>query len=281
MLLYNKYCLWAVSFVIKAVLDLLKNDIIRKTILSVLTALISFIVYKVLSKIIFGRFEGDKINKLQKGKQKTYVNLFKNFTKYFITVLCVIIILRICGVNVTSLVAGIGIVGAVIGLAVQDWLKDIIRGGSILSDDYYAVGDVVKYKDVEAKVHSFGLRTTKIKELATGNIISIANRNIDEITLVSENSFVTVPMPYEVNVEKAEEIINDIISRIKSQKDVKDCINLSVKELNSSSVDYYLNIKCNPAKKLQIIRDANKNILLSFEEYGISVPYQQIDIHTK
>ena len=55
--------------------------------------------------------------------------------------------------------AGLGILGVIFGLAIQDWLKDIIRGSSILSDNYFAVGDVVKYKDIEGKVLVIEIKT--------------------------------------------------------------------------------------------------------------------------
>ena len=97
---------------------------------------------------------------------------------YVIIVITVLLILQINGINVSSLLAGVGIMGAVIGLAIQDWLKDIIRGTSILSDNYFSVGDIIRYNGIEGKVVVIGLKTTKIQELKTGYIKSIANRKI-------------------------------------------------------------------------------------------------------
>ena len=77
------------------------------------------------------------------------------------------------------MLAGVGIVSVIIGLAIQDALKDIIRGFSILSEEYFSVGDVVTYGDITGKVLVLGLKTTKIKDISTENIISIANRNIE------------------------------------------------------------------------------------------------------
>jgi hypothetical protein len=56
----------------------------------------------------------------------TFINLLRNATKYIFLFLGVLIILQINGVNVTSLMAGVGIISIVVGLALQDALKDII-----------------------------------------------------------------------------------------------------------------------------------------------------------
>ena len=64
--------------------------------------------------------------------------------KYFIAAVSAIMILNIYGVDTTSIIAGLGVAGVVIGLAFQDALKDIISGINIIMDNYYVVGDLVK-----------------------------------------------------------------------------------------------------------------------------------------
>ena len=190
-------------------------------------------------------------------------------------------LLKVNGVDVSSVLAGVGIVGVIFGLAIQDWLKDIIRGGSILSDNYFSVGDVVNYKGIEGKVLVIGLKTTKIKELKTGYVKSIANRNIDEIDVVSNLIYVSVPMPYELSVAKAEEVINNIVTNIKENNNVNDCEYVGINEFADSSISYYLKIDCNQLYKWQVRRDALRTALLELERNGIAIPYTQIDIHEK
>ena len=265
----------------KFIKEIIENVWVVRSFLSVLTLLISFGLYKLLSFLLFHRFDGDNIDKLSRNKSKTYVKLFKNILRYAFVIGTVIVLLHIFGVNVTSLVAGIGIAGAIIGLAIQDWLKDIIRGTSIISDSYYAVGDVVKYKNFEGKIISFGLKTTKIQDLATKNVISVANRNIDEVEVESHFNYIRIPMPYEVSVEKAEEVIAAITARAKSIKNLKECNYLGVTELADSSIMYLLQIVCMPADKLQIRRDVLRTVLLVYAEYGVEVPFNQLDVHQK
>lgn len=248
---------------------------------SIIIIILAFIIYKIVSHLLY-KFENKTNSKLfASNKGKTYVKLTRNIVRYVFIILVLLILLQINGIDVSSILAGVGIFGVIFGLAIQDWLKDIIRGSSILSDEYFIVGDIVKYKDIEGKVLVIGLKTTKICDIRTQNVISIANRNIEQVEVVSKCNYINIPMPYELPVEKAEEIVNSIIQNIKQNENVEECTYKSVNELSDSYIKYFIEIKCNPANKLQVKRDANRSILVEFEKYGISVPYNQIDVHQK
>lgn len=261
--------------------DLLKNQLVVSSIRSLVTILIIVIIYKILTNILVRSIEGGKFKIFENKKTKTYVRLVRSINRYIFIIITFLLILQIFGVNISSVMAGVGVLGVVFGLAIQDFLKDIIRGSSILSDNYFIVGDIVKYKDIEGKVLVIGLKTTKIQDLKTGNIVSIANRNIEEIQVVSNLIYVRVPMPYEITVEKSEEVINDIIENVKKCNNVDDCKYKGVAELDSSSIQYLLEVSGDPKYKLQRNRDTLRQILLVLEKYNIAVPYQQIDIHEK
>lgn len=248
---------------------------------SLIMIVLSLIAYKFIVYFLNKSEKKSKIKLFTSNKGKTFINLMKSIVKSVLLILTILIILQINGVNVSSVLAGVGIFGVVFGLAIQDWLKDIIRGSSIISDDYFEVGNIVKYRNIEGKVIELGLKTTKIKDLSTGNIISIANRNIDEIEIVSNFIYVRIPIPYEVKLEKAEKAIDDILEILKNNKNVENCNYKGVAELASSSIEYLLEVECNPQYKLQVRRDTIKSILQGLEKNKIEVPYTQIDIHNK
>ena len=166
-------------------------------------------------------------------------------------------------------------------MAIQDFLKDIIRGSSILSDDYFSVGDVVKYKDIEGKVLVVGLKTTKIQELSTSNIYSIANRNIEEIAVLSKLIYVRVPIPYELKLKEQHKVVDYIVSIIKKDKLIENCENVGLTELADSKIEYLLKITIDPINKLQARRNTLEHIIEGLEKHNIEVPYNQIDIHQK
>ncbi len=252
----------------------------NKYVLSVFVVIASVVIYKIIYHILL-KSENFKGKSIDSKKGKTYIRLFRSIIRYVVIIIAIILILRVNGVNVSSLLAGVGLAGVVIGLAIQDWLKDIIRGLSIISDSYFQVGDIVRYKDIEGKVLVIGLKSTKIQELKSSNVVSIANRNIEEIHVVSNLLYVTIPMPYGVKLNKAEKAIDDIVELVKTQENVNNCKYVGVNELGDSSIDYYILVDCNQRYRLQVRRDTLRNILVGLEKNNIEVPFKQIDIHNK
>ena len=74
------------------------------------------------------------------GRRQTYLALTLNFARGLLALLALILVLQIHGVNVSSLVAGLGIIGAIVGLALQDMLKDVIMGMNILTGGVFRRG---------------------------------------------------------------------------------------------------------------------------------------------
>ncbi len=253
----------------------------NKQIQSLLIVLITVLIYSFFRKILTNIEKSSKTTKNIGKKGRTYFRLLLSTIRSVFIVIAIVLILQINGVNVNSLLAGLGILGIVVGLAVQDALKDIIRGITILLDNYFAVGDIVKYGDIEGKVIVIGLKTTKIRDLKNGYFISIANRNIEQIEVVSDINYIRVPMPYEVKVNRAEEAISDIVKLIKNNNNVDDCKYKGVTELADSSVQYLLEVMCKPEFKLQVRRDALRSILIGLDRHNIQVPFNQIDVHNK
>ena len=248
---------------------------------SIIIILVSMIIYKFISYILSKSEKQDKVKLFASKKSKTYLKLTKNIIRYLFIIVTFLILLQVNGIDVTSVLAGVGILGAIFGLAIQDWLKDIIRGSTILSDNYFSVGDIVKYKDIEGKVLVIGLKTTKIEDMKTGHIISIANRNIEEVQLISNLIYINIPMPYELPVEKAEKVVNNIVTEISNNTNVNECKYKGVNDLADSYIKYLIEVNCSPVYKLQVRRDALRTILVEMEKANIDVPYTQIDIHNK
>ncbi|MBR3117455.1 MAG: mechanosensitive ion channel family protein [Bacilli bacterium] len=262
--------------------EFINNIWVQRSIKVIVAIVVAMILYYILSAIIKKSFNSGKIKVLSDKKNSdAYMHLTINVIRYILMLIVFFVILQVFQIDVTSIVAGVGIFGAVFVLAIQDFFKDITRGSSIISGDYYKVGDIVKYKDMEGKVLYLGLKNTKIQDLRTGNVRSIANRNIEDIEVVSKFVFFNIPLPYELQVLDAEKVVNEAIDNIKALKNVDDASYIGTNELADSSILYQVKIKCNPIEKLQVRRDSIRQILLTLEKHDISVPYNQIDVHNK
>ena len=248
------------------------NFNINNIIDSIIVLVVGVIIYQGINLLL---------SKSKLYKKNTYFSVLKSTIKTIYFIILLLVLLQVNGINVSGMLAGVGVASIIIGLALQDFFKDIFRGFTLISDNYFKLGDIVKFDEYTGKVVELGIKTTKIKDIYTDNIISIANRNIEKIELVSTSIYLDVPLPYELKVEKAEKIMNDIVKEIKKIDKVINSEYKGVQNLSESSIDYKLLVSCNPEFKLNTRRQTIKQILLVLEKNKIHIPYKQIDIHTK
>jgi small-conductance mechanosensitive channel len=91
----------------------------------------------------------------------------------------VIVILDNMGVNVTALVAGLGIGGIAIGLAAQGIFSDLFAALSILFDKPFVKGDTITVDTLTGTVEKIGLKTTRVRALS-GEVVSVSNARLLE-----------------------------------------------------------------------------------------------------
>lgn len=125
------------------------------------------------------------------------------------------------GVNVTGLVAGLGIGGIAVALAVQNILGDLFASLSIVLDKPFVIGDFVVVDTFSGTIEHIGLKSTRIRCLS-GEQLIIANndllksrvRNYKRMTerRIAFNLGVTYQTPLE-KLSAAKKIVSDIIDR--------------------------------------------------------------------
>ena len=207
--------------------------------------------------------------------------MMSSFIRLAYIIVVILLVLQINGIDVSSLIAAAGIASVVVGLAVQDTLKDVIRGVSIISDDYYEVGETVTIGDITGTVMSVGIRSTKIRDAATGNVVTIANRNIERASKAGVKFGIIVPLPYDLKLKKAEEIMNEIAEKANALDDVSELKYVGVEEFAESAIEYKLFGSSNPKRRIQAKRAVRHLVLEVLEEHHVSIPYPQIDVHQK
>lgn len=227
--------------------------------------------------VIVGKTEYDK------KKRRTIIILFKNIVKYVTLILGLLIVLNIYGVNTNSIIAGLGVVGVVIGLALQDALKDIIGGINIIMDNYYVVGDLVTFNSFTGTVSEFGLKSTKIVS-ANGETLIIANRNIDRIVNLSQKKvtmYLQIPTAYECNEKDVEKVLVGALDKVKKLDDVvpSECKYLGIDQLADSSVNYLIQVKCSQGKQFAVKRAVLGIVKEAYDNNDIKIPYNQLEVH--
>ncbi|MBQ3352324.1 mechanosensitive ion channel family protein [Candidatus Saccharibacteria bacterium] len=174
-------------------LDFFGTEIgIKKLINSALYIFFVFVVYLILRrvlKVIFNRAGGKNTSAAHRQRIKTVSKMLSSIIKYLFLIIILLVILAVLGVNVTSLLAGLGIMTAVLGLAFQDMIKDFIAGIAIIAEDQFGVGDtvIVPADGFKGTVTEIGLKTTEITN-EKGEVKILSNHNIDGLINCSRNN---------------------------------------------------------------------------------------------
>lgn len=110
------------------------------------------------------------------------IKLLQVIVKTILWAFGLILILSNMGINVTSLVAGLGIGGLAIALALQNVLGDLFSAFSIYIDKPFKVGDYIKIGTDSGTVEKIGMKTTRIRTLQ-GEQLVISNQELTNVRI--------------------------------------------------------------------------------------------------
>ncbi len=108
------------------------------------------------------------------GNAMSLINVLVSVTVFSVAL---IVILDNLGVNVTGLVAGLGIGGIAIGLAAQGIFSDLFASLSIIFDRPFRIGDAIAFDTTTATVERIGLKSTRLRSV-NGQQVIISNTNL-------------------------------------------------------------------------------------------------------
>lgn len=260
---------------------------IKEIYLPIIHLIIGYIIYKLASKLIRVTLSKKQLhlnkNSYNYKRIETFKNLLLNITKVIIILLTILSILPIFGVDVTSLLAGLGIASAVLALALQDTLKDLIGGITIILENQFALGDTVLIGNFKGEVITMGLKSTRLRNYE-GYVKIIANRNITEVVNYSCSyslAIVDVGVSYNSDIEKIEQILTELAEELsKSLPKLKGPVELlGIQSLDTSSIKFRLTAKTDALENYFVEREIRKAIKLRFDEKKIDIPYPQIEVH--
>ena len=261
------------------------NEVLTKEIVSsFLTIIITIIIYLVIKQIIIKIFNTSTKYRKHK-KSVTIMNLIINIIKYIMIIIAFLTLLSIWGVDTKALVASLGVVGVVAGLALQDILKDLLAGFSIIVDNEFDVGDNIKVGNFRGDVIELGLKNTKIRAY-TGEIMIIANHTINEVinySTKSIKSLIDISVDYNSDLEKVEKVLNEVCDSL-NKKITYLTSNIEIfgiHELADSAIIYRLVAECTPVQEKFLKKEIYKTVKIAFDENKINIPFPQVVIHNE
>ena len=216
-------------------------------------------------------------------KTKGLLTILISVIKYAAVLVWLFFVLSSFGVDTTVILAGIGIVGLIVGLAIQPLLADIIAGLFIVFEDVFNVGDVIVADGFRGKVIEIGMRHTQLED-AGGNIKVINNSDIRSmVNLTDKLSLVCVDMAIEYgeSIERVEAVVAKNLEEIKKSipKIVEGPFYKGVSSLGDSSVNLRFIAMTEEDDRFQVERDLNRAFKLLFDKNNINIPFPQVVVN--
>ena len=256
---------------------------LKEIIFPVVYIIIGFIIYKVLKRLVNKvMLNNKKMKKQHLQRANTIRIVILNVIKYSIVVVVLLAILANFGVNVKSIVAGLGITTAILGLAFQDLAKDLIAGISIITENQFEVGDIVEYDGFMGEVVFLGLKTTRIKDYR-GAVKIIANHKLDTIINYSLNNYLAIVdlrISYNENPDKVSTALEEIKQELngKVPNATGDIQIWGLDDFEDSNMRYRVVVETNSQEHYAAQRFLRSELKKRLDKRNIKVTCQQIEV---
>jgi len=204
------------------------------------------------------------------------LNIIGVILRVAIWVVVLLLTLDNLGINITTLVAGLGIGGIAIALAVQNVLGDLLASMSITIDKPFVIGDALTIDDIQGTVEQIGLKSTRLRSvngeqiiMANADLLKSRIRNFGRLN--ERRASYCIQVAYDTPKEKltlvTDAIRNLIIARNNVRFERCHLARLSASGIEFEIVFFVLN--SNYTTYMDILQSVNLGIVDYFEREGI------------
>jgi len=245
-----------------------------------------FVLFSLFAAMIASKISSGWIEKLLKfqGKYQGIPKLIDKVVKTTIYLIALLIILSYFGIEITPLVAGLGLGGLAIGLALQSTLSDFFAGIHILSDKPVRIGDWIKLENgIAGYVEDIGWRTTKIRTFLNTIVIipnsKLAGSIITNYSLPEPETSIIIEcgVSYESDLEKVEKVTVGVAREI--QKKVKGAVKdfepfIRYRRFGDSNIIFWVILRAEkPVDKYLITHEFIKELKKRYDKEGIEISW--------
>jgi small conductance mechanosensitive channel len=247
----------------------------------ILPALAVLLVGILLSRIFLKLFD----KALQKSKlNSSMFSFLKTLMRVLLYSLAILIAAGCLGIDVSSLIAVLGVVSLAISLSVQNALSNVVGGFSLLTTQPFQVGDHVQIGSDTGIVEEISMSYTR---LLTFDGITIYIPNSDAASARICNYTVAgrrrvelaFTASYDDDIEKVKAAILQAASHPKLLSDPAPVVILSA--YLDSAIEYQFLGWTATENYLEVRNHVNGSVKKEFDRQGISIPYPQVDVHVQ
>ena len=246
------------------------------------------IIYVLLILIIGGKLIKLIMKLLTKGRgykklDKSVASFLSSFLKMALNILLLVIVAGVIGIPSASIITLIGSAGVAIGLAMQGGLSNIAGGLIILIFKPFKVGDYIDTHTDSGTVKSISLFYTTLVT-PDNHIVSIPNGNLANSSSANFSNEqerrldISIDVSYNNKISDVKKSINSVLKKEKRINHEKDVF-VRVTNYKDSSIEYTIRLWVLKEDYWNVKFDLLENIKEKFDQDGIIIPYNQLDIH--
>lgn len=193
-------------------------------------------------------------------------------------------VLSILGINVTLLVAGMGVIGLVVAFAVQQTLGNLFAGLQLLLDRPFKVGDLIELESGDVcEVRKIGLRSTTIYNTGDHEIIIVPNNDMVNKKVVNysrpdrhRSMSCEIGVAYGTDLNKVKESLLDVaMGHPDVIKEEGQMPYVRLARFNASSVDFKLWYWVDIKNMWRVASEVRQAAYERFNKEGIEIPFPQ------
>ena len=216
----------------------------------------------------------------QPGTLGSAVGIIRLLVTVALFAIAIILILDNVGVNVTGLIAGLGIGGIAIGLAAQGIFSDLFAALAIIFDKPFRRGDAIRIDGVQGNVEDIGLKTTRIRAISGEQVVvsnaKLLEQQIHNYASLGHRRFV-VPMGlvYQLSAETLA-AVPDMLRTVVEAHDKTSFVRCGLTAFGASSLDFELQFDVNTTDFEEAFETRHEicvAIVQRFGEAGIAFAY--------
>jgi small conductance mechanosensitive channel len=237
-----------------------------------------------IARILVGRIErairsGTQGFAIEREKRaKTLGKMLRSASWLVIVIITLLMTMRELGFDVTPALAAAGGFGIAAGLGAQTLVRDWLGGILIITDNQFAVGDVVRAAGVAGKVEVLSLHHTQLRD-GDGALHFVPNGEIKVVTNLSRSwSQPTVRIPIDIGEDpkRVLAVLRDTLLRFAEDPSVRPHLEgeprlLGIEDVYAGYFTVLLQVKTNPGQRLEMMRELRIAALHRLREEGISV----------
>jgi len=189
------------------------------------------------------------------------------------------------GVSVTPMIAGLGVVGFIVGFALQDTLSNFASGAMILAYRPFDTGDFIAAGEAEGTVLKMNLVNTTIVTVEN-KVLIIPNSKIwgGVIMNVTGQKLRRTDMIYRVSyaddVDLVQRILEELIAADERWLDDPESM-VRLKQYSESSIDFMVRAYAKTDEYWEAVWALNKAVKKRFDAEGITIPFPQREVHSR